>query len=305
MDVELEGLAPTDEATRRIHELAESQHGVVARRQLLDMGMGRGLIQDRLDGRRLLTIHRGVYAVGHRRFDLPHRWIAAVLACGRRAVLSHGSAAHLWGLRGSYGAIEISRPSGGNRRKGILIHGYRHLPPAEVCIERGIPATTIERTLLDIATDLDERQLERALVDADRSTRLSWRAMGRICREGDGRMGIARLRKVTQLVDPNAVYSRSPQEVDFLALCREARLPPPQVNVLVEGHLIDFLWPEKRLVVESDSYGYHGDRPAFERDHQVTLELTAAGYKVLRSTYEILTKRPEMFMDQVRRSLEL
>jgi hypothetical protein len=228
--------------------------------------------------------------------------MAAVLACGRRAVLSHGSAAHLWGIRGSYGSIDVSRESGGNRRKGILIHPFQRLPAEELAIEKGIPVTTIERTLLDLAVDLDSRQLERVLVEADRSGRLIWGSLERMLATG-GRVGIAHLRDVARRVDPNAVQTRSPLEVDFLALCREAGLPPPQVNVLVAGHLVDFFWPAQRVVVETDSFEFHRDRPAFERDHQVTIDLSAAGYKVLRATYGMLQDRPESFIELVRRSL--
>lgn len=243
------------------------------------MGLGKGLIQERLQSGRLMPVHRGVFAVGHRKIGLRGEWIAAVLASGPGAALSHGSAAHLWGLRRSRGAAEVSRCSGGKRRPGIRVHQCRSLTSVDVMIEAGIRVTSIERTLLDIAARLDARRLERAVAAADRSGRLRWPELERVLAESRGRQGTARLRRVAQQIDPRAIDAISPLEVDFLALCREAGLPAPEVNVLVGGHLIDFLWPDKRVVVETDGYRYHKDRLAFEQDHETSVALTAAGYE--------------------------
>jgi hypothetical protein len=291
-------------ATRLIRELAERQHGVLARWQLVEMGLGKGAIQDRIRSGRLLPIHRGVFAVGHRRIGLRGEWMAAVLASGCGAVLSHGSAAHLWGLRRSHGAIEVSRCSGLRRRPGIQVHQCRSLPPADVTTEAGIRVTSIERTLLDIAAGLDARLLERAVVAADRSGRLRWPELERVLAAGRGRKGAARLRRVVMQVDPSARDAISPLEVDFLALCREAGVPAPEVNVLVGGHVVDFLRPDKRVIVEADGYRYHRDRPAFERDHELTVALTAAGYEVHRATYRMLERNPRPFLEIIRRSLQ-
>jgi hypothetical protein len=171
-------------------------------------------------------------------------------------------------------------------------------------MESGIPATTIERTLLDIAAGLDARRLERAVVAADRSGRLRWPELGRVLAQGKGRAGTALLRRVAMHVDPRAVDAASPLEVDFLALCREAGLPQPSVNVLVGGRLVDFLWPDRRVIVETDGYRYHRDRPAFERDHEATVALTAAGYTVHRATYRMLQRNPAPFLRNVRQSLQ-
>ncbi len=164
--------------------------------------------------------------------------------------------------------------------------------------------TTIEQTLLDVAGRLDRRQIERMVVTADRSGRLRWGELERVLAEGKGRPGVGRLREVAMAVDPRARDTRSPLEVDFLALCREADLPTPQVNVLLVGRLVDFLWPAERVVVETDSYTYHGDRLAFERDHETTVALTAAGYEVLRTTYRMLEADPRPFLNLLRGSLE-
>lgn len=170
-------------------------------------------------------------------------------------------------------------------------------------VEAGIPITTPERTLLDLAARLDPIQMERALVAADRAKRIRWPELSRVVEEGRGRKGRGMLRRLCAQVDPGAVETRSNPEIDFLALCRQAKLPAPQVNVLVEGRLVDFLWPKERLVVEIDTYRYHADRPAYERDGRSTITLMAAGYKVLRPTDGMLEEDPRLVMQLVRRSL--
>ncbi len=184
------------------------------------------------------------------------------------------------------------------------MHQTRTLPDHHVTVEQGIPVTTIERALLDMAGRLDSKQLERSLVAADRSGRVNWPELQRLVARGRGKKGIARLRRVAMEVDPRAVDTRSPLEVDFLALCRQFGLPLPQVNVLIEGDLVDFFWPAHRVIVETDGYAYHRDRPAFESDRERTVTLTAAGYEVHRATHRMLAWNPDPFLGLVRRSLQ-
>ena len=293
------------EATRMIRELAECQHGVIARRQLLALGLGERLNQPRVEAGLLIPVFQGVFAVGHQRLSQKRRWMAAVLASGPRAVLSHGSAMGLWGLRGSWGSVEVLRRAGGprQRRDGIKVHQTRQLPLDHITTECGIPVTTIERAMLDMSDCLHEKELERALVAADRSGGINWPRLQRMVSGWRGKRGIGRLRRVAMEVDPRAVDTRSSLEVDFLALCREFAVPLPQVNVLVNGKLVDFLWSAERVIVETDGYAYHRDRPAFENDHERTVALTAVGYEVHRATYRMLTWNPGPFMNLVRRSL--
>jgi hypothetical protein len=177
------------------------------------------------------------------------------------------------------------------------------LEPVEMMTELGIPITSLERTLLDIAVRLDRRQLEHAVVAADRSRRLRWPELWRLLERTPRRAGAGRLRSVAREVDPRAAEARSPLEVDFLSLCRKAGLPLPHVNVLAEGHLVDFLWPASRVVVETDGYFYHRDPLAFERDHERTVALQVAGYVVHRTTRLMLNSDPKPFLGLVRRSL--
>jgi uncharacterized protein DUF559 len=253
----------------------------------------------------LIPIFQGVFAVGHLPVSRDVRWMSAVLASGPGAVLSHASAMALWQMRGSGGTVEVLRPSGGPTpsRRDVRVHQTRSLPAAEVTVERGIPVTTVERTLRDMAGRLGESQLEHAVVAADRSRRLSWPELDRLLLSGRGRKGIRRLRVVAHRINPLAAEAKSDVEIDFLALCREAGLPDPQINVLVHGYLVDFLWPGAKVVVETDSYTYHSDPGAFERDSLRTIHLTAAGYEVHRATVHMLEVEPASFLDLVRRSL--
>ncbi|HXR30117.1 MAG TPA: DUF559 domain-containing protein [Solirubrobacterales bacterium] len=253
----------------------------------------------------LIPIFQGVFSLGHGRISRRGRWMAAVLASGPGAVLSHGSAMELWGMRGSRGDIEVLRHSGGvhRRRPGIRLHQTRSLPENHVTVEQGIPVTTPERALLDMAGRLEAKQQERALVAGDKNGCVHWPKLQGVLRRWRGKRGIGRLRQVAMEVDPRAADTFSPMEVDFLALCREFGLSLPQVNVWVEGFLVDFYWPSQRVVVETDSYEHHANRPAFEDDHERTVRLTVAGYEVHRATWRMLAWNPDPFMKLVRSSL--
>jgi very-short-patch-repair endonuclease len=294
------------EATRMIRELAERQHGVVAHRQVLELGGGEGLALRRREGGLLIPLHKGVYALGHQRLSKEGRWMAAVLACGPGAVLSHFSGGHLWNLCGSRGPVEVLRRSGGVKEgghQGVRLHQTRRLESFEVTIERGIPVATIERILLDLAARTDAKRLERIFVQAYKSGQLSWSRLGRVFERRRGRKGIGMLRRVALEVDPQALDTRSVTEIDFLSLCRDAQLPTPSVNVFVGNHLVDFLWSAQKVVVETDSWSHHGDRPTFERDRQTDVDLIAAGYDVHRATYKMLERDPGPFLRNVRRAL--
>ncbi|MGC1166829.1 MAG: DUF559 domain-containing protein [Solirubrobacterales bacterium] len=229
--------------------------------------------------------------------------MGAVLACGPGAVLSHFSAGHLWDLCGSYGPVEVLRRSGGATHEGVRLHQTRRLEPHEVTVEKGIPVTSVERALLDLAGRVDSKRLERMLVQAYKSGRLSWPALDHILTRRRGCKGAGRLRRIAVEVDPGVLETRSVTEIDFLALWRQTEMPQPAVNVLVGGHLVDFLWPREKVIVETDSWGFHGDPQSFERDHETDVDLVAAGYDVHRATYKILDRDPDRFIANVRRAL--
>lgn len=169
------------EATAVIRELAERQHGVVARWQLLDLDLSPGVFRSRCENDTLVPLFQGVFAVGHQRLTREGRWMAAVLACGPGAVLSHFSAGHLWGICGSYGPNEVLRQSGGLKpegHRGVRLHQTRRLWSYEVTVERGIPVAAMERVLLDLSGRTDSKRLERIVVQAYKSGKLSWGAIG-------------------------------------------------------------------------------------------------------------------------------
>ncbi|HEY6549701.1 MAG TPA: DUF559 domain-containing protein [Solirubrobacterales bacterium] len=231
--------------------------------------------------------------------------MAAVLACGPGAVLSHFSAGHLWGLCGSYGPVEVLRQSGGAEHIGVKLHQTRRLEPFEVTVENAIPVAAIERVLLDLAGRTDRKRLERIFVQAYKGDHLSWSRLGRVLGRRRGCKGVGRLRQIAAEVDPGALETKSVSEIDFLALCRGANIPTPSVNVLAAGHLVDFLWPAQKVVVETDSWSHHGDRPTFEKDRQTDVDLIAAGYEVHRATYKMLERDPGPFLRNVRRALKV
>lgn len=289
--------------TEAIRTLAEAQHGVVSTQQLLKLGVGEDMVWSRRVGGLLIPLYQGVFALGHRRLSREGRWMGAVLACGPGAVLSHFSAGHLWDLCGSFGPVEVLRRSGGATHKDVRLHQTRRLEPHEVTVERGIPVVSVERALLDMAGRSDSRRLERMLVQADKSGRLSWSALNRILARRRGRKGAGRLRLIAAEVGPEAREARSVTEIDFLALWRRTEMPMPSVNVLVEGHLVDFLWLREKVIVETDSWGFHGDPGSFERDHETDVDLIAAGYDVHHATYKMLSCDPDLFLANVRRAL--
>ena len=231
--------------------------------------------------------------------------MAAVLACGPGAVLSHFSAGNHWGICGSYGSIEVLRQSGGFHPKGhrgVRLHQTRRLKPYEVTVERGVPVAVMERVLLDLAARTDAKRLEHVFVQAYKRDDFSWPRLGRIITRR-GCKGVGKLRRISLEVDPEVLETKSVPEVDFLSLCRRADMPMPAVNVLVQGHLVDFLWSGQKVIVETDSWSHHGDKFAFEKDRQRDVDLTAAGYDVHRTTSSMLERDPAPFLRNVRRAL--
>src|SRR4051812_31872589 len=272
--------------------LAERQHGVISHRQLVAIGMTRDSIRRRLENRRLHRLHAGVYAVGHARLTLRGRWMAAVLGCEEGTRLSHGNGAALWDLLPVKGTrIHVTVPArGAHKRRGLVVHSTVHLPPAERAVRDGIPVTSVARTLLDLA-ESDPARLPRAWDNAERLRLLDLRAVEATCKAGRGRRGLKHL--LPLLEDRTRVIPdiRRELEARFFDLCRTFGLPLPSCNVLVEGYLVDALWADQRLVAELDSWEFHGDRGAFERDRERDAALQAAGYRVVRITWRRLTEQ--------------
>lgn len=288
---------------RELAELAAGQHGVVARRQLRAAGLSARSIERRIEASRLHVLHRGVYALGVHRIGLRGRWMAAVLACGDDAVLSHRSAAALWGLtRSGSGPIDVS--AGVSRRKrGIVVHQGR-IDAADRTAVDSVPVTSVARTLFDLAEVVDQRGLERAWEEADRLHLLKLKEVERVLARGRGRHALKPIRALMEsALEP--ARTRSPLEDRFAVFCREQGLPVPAFNSLVLDREVDALWPRERLIVEMDGFAFHSHRAAFERDRARDAALQVAGYRVLHLTWLRLEKEPVEIAGEIRGLLEL
>lgn len=243
-------------------------------------------IQHRIKRGRLHRIGRGVYAVGRPELSQHGHWMAAVLACGARAALSHESAAALWGIEPARGNDEIEvtvRVSSARERPGICVYRRPSLPHGDLTVRERIPVTTPVRTLIDIARSRDERSLERAVNDADRLDLVDPITLHAKLAEHPGQPGVGSLRallgdRVFQLTD-------SELERRFLRLVRAARLPEPLTRQRVNGYLVDFHWPALGLVVETDGLHYHRTPAQQVRDRRRDQAHTAAGTTNLRFTH--------------------
>lgn len=266
------------------------------------LGLGRGAIQHRVATGQLHLVHPGVYAVGHTRLSGRGLLIAAVLTCGDGAVVSHRSAASHWGLAPSAsGLVDVLTVGDGRQdRPGIRRHWVRALHPHDRAEVDGIPVTSVARTLLDLAEAVRSRQLERAVEEAERLRLFDLRAIEELCSRSHGRHGLKPLRAVLAQVAAPVQETRSELERRFLELCRDAGLPPPAVNVMVEGLEVDALWVRPRLVVELDGYEFHHTRAAFERDRARDARLQLAGYSVLRVTHRMLEREPAAVTARIR-----
>jgi very-short-patch-repair endonuclease len=290
------------EREKRIAALARRQHGVLSRRQLLAAGLSTRTIERRREAGRLFAVHGGVYAVGHDRLTPTGQAMAAVLACGEGAVLSHRNAAAIWGIaRSTRSRIEVTAAVG-RRRPGILVH-ESGLAPEDRTERVAIPITSVSRTLFDLAEVLDMPQLERAWEEADRLRLLELGQVEAVCSRAHGRRGLKRIRPLLESARA-PVKTRSPLE-DFFARFYESRqLPMPAFNVTVLGHEVDALWPREKLIVEADSYKFHRHRAAFERDRRRDTERQAAGYRVLRVTHRRLAEDSESLAVEIRALLD-
>lgn len=290
-----------------ITELAERQFGVLSAAQLYALGLTKDWVAGRVTAGWLHRVHRGVYAVGHRRLGMTGHCMAAVLACGDGAVLSHRSAAALWsfGRQRPADAIDVTlrTRAGRRRRPGIRVHRPRRLPEDELSIDRGIPATAPARTILDLASVIRVRPLERAVDEADRLRLVDADDLIELVRRHPGHPGAGRLRGLLARHQIGSTATRSELEERFLALCRRHHLPQPEVNVPLLDYVVDFLWSEGRLVVEVDGRATHDTRRAFQADRDRDGRLAVAGYRVLRFTWWDVSRRPAVVADRIRRLL--
>jgi predicted transcriptional regulator of viral defense system len=282
----------------RIRDLAGRQHGVASLAQLQFLGLSARAVRDRVAAGRLTRIHRSVYAVGHANLTLRGHWMAAVLAYGPKAVLSHRSSSALHGIRAdNRPKIDVTVPSRSARpRPGIDVHASTTLEPADVTTVDGIPCTTLPRTLLDLAEVVDERAVEKAVNQAEVLRKFDLRTVEEVLSRAAGRRGAAVLKRVLANYDGPTLTNRELEE-RFLALCRRASVPGPEVNGWISlddgiAFQVDFIWRAERLAVETDGWGSHGTRQAFENDRRRDRRLSLAGWTIVRFTWRDVERGP-------------
>jgi very-short-patch-repair endonuclease len=286
-----------------IADMAERQHGVVTRRALLRAGVGRHAIDNRLANGRLNPLYRGVYAVGHRILAPNGVRMAAVLAGGRGAVLSHRSAAAIWGLQRSM-ALELTLPRG--RRPLARLRVYR-LPirSDEITRVEAIPVTTVPRTLFDLAAVLPRHQVEKAVNEAQVQRRLDPLSLRDLVDRYPRRRGASTIKAILSGLGTGLAVTRSELEALFLAFLRDRGFPRPEVNasLFVAGRWVecDFVWKDRRVIVELDGWAAHGTATAFERDRARDRMLSAHGWRLVRITWRHLhEERDAVASDLVR-----
>jgi hypothetical protein len=290
---------------RAIASLAARQHGVVAHRQLREIGLGPGAIKYRVRSGRLHGLHRGVYAVAHPAVTMHGDWMAAVLAAGPGALLSHRSAGQLWGIVGGRRrpiAVLVARTSAG-KREGLTVHRTRSLHTEDRAVRDRIPVTSVARTLLELGCELDRVEHARVWEEATRLGLLDAHAVARVLERAPGRRPTGQLQA---LLDEDLWVpddARAGLEVRFAAFCRSRHLPLPVFNSLVGGYLVDALWAERKLIAELDSRTHHGTWQARERDSERDIRLQETGYRVIRVTWRRLHRDPDTLEASIRRLL--
>jgi very-short-patch-repair endonuclease len=287
--------------SRSVWRLAKRQHGVITRGQLREIGFSDAAIRHRLEVGRIHQIHRAVYAVGNPTLSRQGELMAAVLASGPDAVISHRSAAELWQIMSpSDGPIEVSiRGLASRQIQGIRRHRRATFASLERSRHFGIPVTSPTRTLVDLAIRLADFQLEAALSEADKRDLLDPEQLRRSLDSMPGQRGVGVLRR---LLDRRTFrLTDSELERSFLRLVRDADLPVPQTGVRVNGFRVDFLWPDLGLVVETDGLRYHRTPAQQARDRRRDQAHTAAGLTTLRFTHAQVRFEPAEVRETLRR----
>jgi very-short-patch-repair endonuclease len=278
---------------------------VVARRQLLEAGLSRKFVETHVRSGHLLPLHPGVYAVGHARLRREGHWLAAVLAVGPGAALSHRDAAGLHDLRpANHRLIDVTTTADRRSTVRIRVHRTRSLDVQDITTVQGIPVTTVARTLVDLAGTVPRDHLARAVKEAERRHAFDLRAIEATLARTRGRRGRGHraLREtIAEYVALGLSATDSALEDAFLRLLRDAGMPSPASNALIESFRVDAVWRTHRIAVELDGWQHHHDRHAFERDRQRDAALTAASWRVVRFTYRQVTARPDGVIETLRR----
>jgi hypothetical protein len=294
---------------RELAEQASCQHGVVARRQLLGMGFSSHQIERMRAARRLHDIHRGVYALGHRVLSQRSRWMAAVLASGPAALLSHRCAAALTNIRRtSLTYAEVIVPQRRGTIEGVRVHVSARILEQDRDTIDGIPCTSLARTLLDLSAILPRREIERACDEAEVQELFDLKAIHDVLARSHGRRGTAMLRAVLDEHAIGTTLTRPGLEERTLTMLDGHGIKRPEVNVRLVcrpgvAPEVDFLWRRERLVLETDGNRFHRTPRQIERDRRKEADLVRAGYRVLRATSRQVEHEPATVALMVRAAL--
>jgi predicted transcriptional regulator of viral defense system len=281
---------------------------VVTHRQLAGVGIRGSALTRRVAAGRLVRVYPGVYAVGHVPRTREARWIAAVMACGQGAVLSHLDAAALWQIYESRGtAVHVTATSrAGRHLRGIHAHRARTLDPADVTVKDGIPVTTVARTLVDLTDLLSADRLLRAMREAEYLKLLELDTLVAAVQRANGRKRLTELKKAIERHTPGQIV-REELEHRFLELVHAAGLPDPRTNVKVKTrrrtYEVDCLWRDEGVAVELDGRATHARAAAFEEDRARDAALTATGLRPLRFTWRRMTEEPEDVLAELKATL--
>jgi len=300
-------LIEVSERDLRLNAIAAQQHRIVTTRRLRSLGLSSSIVSRRVADSDLTRLHHEVYLVGPGPPTLKGRWLAAVLGAGEGALLAKTSAAALWDIAKPRGSrIDVLIPA--NRRapklRGVRVHRCRRIHPDDISVVDSIPVTSAERTLCDRAPILPYADLKRTFERAERLRLIDHRLLGEAVDRMHGTPGAATMRRLLGHDPRPATETRSELEIAFFQLVTKADLPPYQRNVLVRGYEVDAYWPEANLVVELQSYTWHSDPEAFERDHAKLANLRIAGFEVLALTHRQVTREGAWAVGAIRSILE-
>ena len=277
----------------KIARVADRQYGHVTREQLLELDLPSQTIGRWIENGRLTPVHAGVYAVGHQQRTAVAMAMAAVLACGPDAVLSHDSAAALWGVRIWPSLPEVTAPHC-RRRKGIRSHRTTTLSRRDIRRHRNLRVTSPARTILDIQNRLTDHQLVRAINELRLQKHLRGAELQRL---------LSHSRRIATLIDPEQNPTRSGKEDDFVAFCRDHGLPVPRINLKLFGKEVDALFKAEKVIVEIDAWDTHKSYKSFESDRKRDSLAAEEGYLTVRVTSARLAEDPHGEAESLRRTL--
>ena len=285
-----------------LNRIASRQHRIVTTRRLRCLGFSPSWVTRQIGDGEITRLHHKVYLVGPGPPSRKGRWLAAVLGAGEGALLCRTHAAALWGFAKARGSrIDVVVPA--HRRPklmGVRVHRCRRIHQDDVSLVDSIPVTSAERSLCDLASVLPYADLKRAFERAERLRLLDHKKLRKAVERMEGTKGASTMRSLLGYDPRPAAETRSELEIAFLELVTNAGLPPYQRNVSVHGYDVDAYWPEANLVVELQSYTWHSDPEAFERDHAKLAALHLAGCEVLALTYRQMTQESEWVIEAIR-----